>query len=97
MIMIRKKIFFFVVILKICKKPMILEEDLRKKINSLNSDVNVSKIAYYKKDRSILFFLFIKMNNNIEVEYTVANNSIHAIEPKKTAIGSAGCGLFPAE
>ena len=39
---------------------------------------------------------FIKVSNNFEVEYTVANNSIHAIEPEK-AIVSTGYDLFAAE
>ena len=30
------------------------------------------------------------MNNNIEVKYTVANNSVHVIEPKTATIGSTG-------
>ena len=38
---------------------MILEEDLRKKINSLNSDVNVWKIAHYKNDPSILTIFLV--------------------------------------
>ena len=37
------------------------------------------------------------MNNITEVEYTVANNSIHATEPKKATSGSAGYDLFAAE
>ena len=37
------------------------------------------------------------MNNNIEVKYTVANNSIHVIEPKKATIGSTGYDLFAVE
>ena len=35
--------------------------------------------------------------NNIEVKYAVANNSVHAKEPKKATIGSAGYDLFAAE
>ena len=35
--------------------------------------------------------------NTIEVKYTVANNSIHAKEPKKSTSGSAGYDLFAAE
>ena len=39
---------------KFCKKSKILEEELRKKNNTKNSDVVVSKITYYKNDPSIL-------------------------------------------
>ena len=35
--------------------------------------------------------------NSIKVKYAVANNSIHAKEPKKAMIGSAGYDLFVAE
>ena len=35
--------------------------------------------------------------NIIEVNYTVANNSIHAKEPRKSTSGSAGYDLFAAE
>ena len=35
--------------------------------------------------------------NSIEVKYAVANNSIHAKEPKKATIGSAGYNLFAAK
>ena len=35
--------------------------------------------------------------NIIEVKYTVANNSIHAKEPRKSTSGSAGYDLFAAE
>ena len=35
--------------------------------------------------------------NSIEVKYAVANNSIHAKEPKKAMIGSAGYNLFAAK
>ena len=37
------------------------------------------------------------MNNNIEVKYTVANNSMHVTEPKKATIGSTGYDLFAVE
>ena len=35
--------------------------------------------------------------NTIEVKYTVANNSIHAQEPKIPTSGTAGYNLFAAE
>ena len=35
--------------------------------------------------------------NSIKVKYAVANNSIHAKEPKKATIGSAVYDLFAAE
>ena len=59
--MIRNKIVFFVVIQPelFAKKSTIFEEDLRKKINSLNSDVNVWKIAHYKNDPSILTIFLV--------------------------------------
>ena len=44
-----------------------------------------------------LFFQNIKMNSTVEVKYSVANNSMHAREPKKATAGSAGYELFPAE
>ena len=37
-----------------CKKSKILEEKLKKKINTLNFAVVVWKVSYYKKDLSIL-------------------------------------------
>ena len=74
------KDFFF------CKKTSLLEEELRlKKLNTLNSDVVVWKISYYKSDPSILT-IFPEHNDwchFTEVKYANANNSIHATEPKK--------------
>ena len=37
------------------------------------------------------------MNNIIKVKYSVANNSVHATEPKKATSGSTGYDLFAAE
>ena len=37
------------------------------------------------------------MNNIIEVKYSIANNSVHVIEPKNATSGSAGYNLFSAE
>ena len=37
------------------------------------------------------------MNNIIEVQYAVANNSILATEPKQATSGSAGYDSFAAE
>ena len=36
-------------------------------------------------------------DNIIEVKYAVANNSVHATEPKKGTSGSAGYDLFARE
>ena len=83
---------------KFFKKTSLLEEELRlKKLNTLNSDVIVWKISYYKNDPSILTIFQNIMTDAIEVKYIVANNSIHATERKKGAIGSAGYDLFAEE
>ena len=54
--MIRNKIVFFEVVVTVffLQESKILKEELRKKINALNSDVVVWKISYYKNDPSVL-------------------------------------------
>ena len=37
------------------------------------------------------------MNSIVEVKYPVANNSVHAREPKKATASSPGYDLFAAE
>ena len=37
------------------------------------------------------------MNNIVEIKYSVANNSMHAREPKKATAGSTGHDLFAAK
>ena len=71
----------------------------KKQFNTLNSNAVVWKISYYKNNPSVLiiFPVLWKMNNISEVEYTVANNSIHATEPKNATSSSAGYDLFAAE
>ena len=43
------------------------------------------------------FSSILKMNNIIEVKYSVANNSVDVTEPKIATSGSAGFDLFSAE
>ena len=47
--------------------------------------------------QQMLLFLQIIITEITEVKYTVANNSVHAAEPRKLTVGSASYDLFAAE
>ena len=47
--------------------------------------------------QQMLPFLQIIITEITEVKYTVANNSVHAAEPRKSTVGSASYDFFAAE